>query len=239
LQRTARSTSTNAGGTTRVITSQSLIGCVVLKNVFLFPEGHEPRVDSLFAFPKNVVSYKAYDSPLPTSFFLQINASASFPSLSIEEKVAIEHRAIDVMQKVFAHWTIEDVTTPEKAINVLGTLYPGYDYRARCGSIELHIEVKGTKLYEPTVMLSQNEIDTAAKDPLARLFVVRGIETTELDGNWVASGGTYNLYRWASLRELTSVLASFHTRGLVLAGGSWQLVVDKSNLVLSEDIKVP
>lgn len=69
-----------------------------------------------------------------------------------------------------------------------------YDLRCRRGSIELHVEVKGTTTEGTTALLTPNEVSEAHEHPHIALFVLRLIEVQRDEKGSVvgARGGRAN-----------------------------------------------
>ncbi|MEU7477816.1 DUF3578 domain-containing protein [Lentzea sp. NPDC042327] len=110
--------------------------------------------------------------------------------LSVEERTAIERRAVDVAT---AH-------LEEKGYRVkdVGATQP-YDLDATRQDEHLHVEVKGTTSSGVEVVLTQGEVLlNREKYPDTALMVVRSIRLEHVDGGVTASGGELHVtHPWA------------------------------------------
>lgn len=241
VDRVVRGSKSNRSGgvTNRVEGEQTVIGCIILRDVVFFPPGNEPTVDEVLPdFSPRVVSVKRYDVELPDFFRVYAEQAATAPrrpqgarwsvDIDKEEKNAIEARAMQVCMGLFPDAEVLDVSKPELAAERVGNPYPGYDLVVRRVTTEFHIEVKGTKLDTPLVTLTRKELQVAANDPMARLVVVRSIRTHRDKEGWHAVGGIPTLYRWAKperLRAILQVAQLGEIHGLYLSSAEWNLDV--------------
>jgi hypothetical protein len=245
LTTTAEGSSTNSGGMTNLMQGTStVIGCVVLRNVFLLPLPSVPTVDMVLPdFPRNVVHYKSYDSELPSALngSLQIAAGqmrvwsiTSQRQLDELAKDAIEQHAVELCRSDYRDWICEDVSTPQQAMEVLGQPHPGYDLRVTKGSRELHIEVKGTTLSIPSITITSNELQAASVEPLARLYVVKAISVSQEHSEWTSFGGHADVYKWSRPAVLQNIIEGARlgeAHSLRLKSEQWQLDVEASDLL--------
>lgn len=79
-----------------------------------------------------------------------------------EKNRAVENAAMDRVIQHFADWAYVDMSLKKV----------GWDITFTRGSEERHVEVKGVSGRKPSVLLTRNEVDTAAADPLWCLVVV-------------------------------------------------------------------
>lgn len=221
VDRVVRGSKSNRSGgvTNRVEGERTVIGCIILRDV-------------------------GYDLELPDFFRVYAEQAATAPrrpqgarwsvDIDEEEKNAIEARAMQVCMGLFPDAEVLDVSKPALAVERVDNPYPGYDLVVRWGETEYHIEVKGTKQDTPMVTLTRNELEVAANDPLARLVVVRSIQTYRDEKGWQAIGGIPTLYRWTKpdrLREILQVTQLGKVHGLHLSSAEWNLDVHNSDLL--------
>lgn len=257
LEKVLRATHSNVGSRRRLsrgnalpeqVTDDYSIGCIVLKDLVLFPPGSYREDRVLSGFPKNLVHYAVmktqfpFDSITPnpeatreTAIARERQSSYSTRVLSEEERQAIERRATEVCRQSFAQWDVKDVSTSHLALAVVGTSYPGYDFLARLDGTEVHLEVKGTTSDVPVVKITTNELRHAAEDKRARLLVVKCIVLQAIEGQVAASGGSPSLYRWRGRHNLVEIFdllsAEEHEHHMTLAEGQWEINVENTDLL--------
>jgi hypothetical protein len=121
--------------------------------------------------------------------------------LSVDDRLAVEHRAMDVVRNHFVAegWTVKDVYR-----------WKSYDLEATRGSSEVrHLEVKGTTGGADSVFLTKNEVAwTRAHPAESALAVVHGISLDREEVPASAVGGTLRLiYPWDILEAALIPLA--------------------------------
>jgi|GEM_PF-7135495 len=258
LEKVLRATHSNEGSQKRLsrglsvpeqVTDDFQIGCIVLRDLVLFPKGTHREDGALSGFPKNLVHYAVMKTPFPfelapssttqvptdTAEARELPSVYSHTGLSQEQIEAIEYRAVAVCREAFSGWDLYDVSTPDLARAVIGVLYPGYDFLARLGAVELHIEVKGTTMGVPAIKITTNELRNAIDDKTARLFVVKDVALRLVEGQWAASGGSPKLCRWRGRHHLAEIFDHLGTQSklhlITLVGGQWEIDVGNTDLL--------
>jgi hypothetical protein len=168
--------------------------------------------------------------------------SSTPTSISVEERRAIEERAVFVVGQHLGEWPLTDVSTKERAVAALGKEYPGFDLVCDTSVERLTIEVKGTKRGDPVIRITSNELRHAS-DASARLAVVSGIRTHLNDEGWDAVGGDLAIYRWSGTEAVTALLTRIDefamTNGIQPSEPSWCLVVGSCPLLELDPISRP
>jgi hypothetical protein len=101
--------------------------------------------------------------------------------LSVEQRRAVELRAMAVVEAMYIHegWSMEDTSSGNP-----------YDFLATRGDERCFVEVKGTTGAGETVVLTHREVDHArANSEQMALVVVTGIVLEQADGAWQAISG--------------------------------------------------